>query len=187
MSNSPIKASCSICLESNFMFVDQKVISCPYHAPFEETTAVKFFREAIDIRIAHKRVITRTDFDVARFLTLFDTENPCERRILEQQFCEMDVPSRNERKIKGIIENLRREWLLPIGSHKAPPYGYYFITNDEDFIRWQKENLASALTALQTNYRVFRHNFRRIAGQNDFNYRETVSAMVREALEDSRQ
>ena len=176
--------SCNVCLESNWIY-DGKTFGpkrCPGHPALTETKAVAIFSETIKDRLANGRFVGPPLFEIARFLTLFDFDNPCPRRLLEAQFCPMDVPSHNERRIKKWVEDLRREWLLPIGSKKSGG-GYYFITDAADFIRWQKENIAPALTAIQTNYRVFRHNFKDIAGQQRLDFRVHLEDDLRAALE----
>jgi hypothetical protein len=176
-------ATCSVCLESNLvLFGGAPPRQCPGHRPFNETHAVTLFRDAVERLVANGRPISQQLFDVGRFLTPFDTAHPCPRATLERQFCIMDVPSRNERRVKRWVEDLRREWLLPIGSHKSGG-GYYFITDPEDFLRWQKENISGAITAITTNYRVFRHNFKEIAGQQSFDFRANLQEDIRAALE----
>lgn len=177
-------ATCSICFETNLvMFGGPPPRPCPGHEPLPETAAVRIFRETVERLVAKNAAVTQQLFEVGRFLTLFDTDNPCPRTTLERQFCGMDVPSNNERRVKKWIEELRREWLLPIGSHKHAGGGYYFITDPADFLRWQKENLAGALTAIQTNYRVFKHNFREMAGQGAFDFNAHLQDDIRAVLE----
>lgn len=157
--------SCEVCLETNMILSAGLPRQCAGHIPFATTPAAAMFRSTVERLVAQKRHIDSILFNLARFLTVFDTRHPCPRSIIELRFCPRDVPSFNERRVKKWIEQLRRDWLLPIGSHKSLGGGYYFITDPQDFIRWQRENLSSALTQIQTNYRVYKHNFREMAGQ----------------------
>lgn len=176
-----INVNCSMCLNTNLMMLDGfEAVDCPYHAPFIESVSVQMFREAVAVRQFHSRLIAPNEFELAQFLTHFHSEHTCQRVVLEELFCSLEMPRNNERRIKKLIENLRHEWLLPIGSFKTAPFGYYFITDESDFLRWQKENMSGALTQLSTNWIVYKHNFRRLAGQNDLDFSTFVGDQISE-------
>ena len=81
----------------------------------------------------------------------------------------------NEREVKRLIEVLRNEWHLPIGSLREPPYGYYWIGSTEDFLRWFEPMRSQALTELRTAYRLMKRHYPELAGQLTFNLEEEVS------------
>lgn len=174
--------SCSVCFETNLILSQGRPRSCAGHQPFEETRAVRLFREAVEKQMVENQGVNQNLFLMAQFLTLFDAENPCPRRLLETQFLGFDVPSSNEREIKKRVETLRRDWLLPVGTDKHGG-GYWIIVDVSDFLRWHKQNLGGALTQIRTNYRVFRANFLEMAGQSTLHF-EDASAVDRHFRDD---
>ena len=182
-----INAQCGTCLDTTlWRNVSGKVEFCPQsgripHQP-RNAAAVRLMRAVTDKQSRGEFIDARV-FDVARILTHYSSHIPCSRSLIEDIFFDM-FHSKNHkiRTIFGWIETLRADWLLPIGSRKYEPHGYWIITDPGDFIIWQKENMSAALTQLKTNYRVFRKNFPVMAGQKEFDFQAVVKAHLDEVL-----
>lgn len=112
-------------------------------------------------------------FDVARILTLYSSAFPCSRTLLlETMFGETNMTEGHKlRKFHSIIEELRRVWLLPIGSRKNDPSGYWVITGLEDFKAWYKRTTAAPITQLSTIHKIAKHNFPVYAEQLELEFK----------------
>lgn len=121
---------------------------------------------AVYERIAANKLINKQQFDFARALVKSTVNNPVPLQILMRHF------DTSDRTIKSYIESLRTEWLLPIGSSKFPPSGYYWIYTAEEFKAWLEAYLSQPREEFRTAYRMLRANFPELAGQIKFDFEE---------------
>ena len=75
-----------------------------------------------------------------------------------------------------MIEDLRSEWLLPVGARKDDPSGYWIITDAADFAEWFTRSKSSPLTQLTTIHRVARRHFPTFAGQIELDFNQLKEA-----------
>lgn len=125
-------------------------------------------------------------FSVARRLAKATTADPVDRETLIDTYFEY-ARSQKVRHLHETIEQLRSLWLLPVGSRKSQPYGYWIITDEADFKDWVKRSTSAPIKQLTTIHAVARANFPVFAEQLDFEFwkdmaeqyspAETVSAM----------
>lgn len=111
-------------------------------------------------------------FDLARLLTNFDSKTPCPRQEIFDTFYDTTTLSyQNQlRKFHALIEELRSIWLLPVGSRKTEPSGYWVVTELADFREWFERVKAAPVTQLITIYKVARHNFPVFAEQMELQF-----------------
>jgi hypothetical protein len=132
-------------------------------------------------RLSDMKIFVHTEaFDVARILTFFTTEKPCSRqKIFDVFYTDTNLTEANRlRKFHGIIEELRTVWLMPVGSRKPEPCGYWIITELEDFKAWYKGTTSAPITQLTTIHRVAKHNFPVFAEQIELDFFSNVEPEV---------
>jgi hypothetical protein len=78
----------------------------------------------------------------------------------------------DERTVKSRIAELRTRWALPIGSVRATPGGYFFITELEEFRAWVRSFTKQPLDELRTVRALARRHFPELSGQLGFNLSE---------------
>lgn len=140
--------------------------------PYEPNdAAVRVYREAYRLK-GLEIYIQNQSFDLARLLTNFSTDHPCPRQeIFDTFYGDTELTYSNQlRKFHGIIEEFRKLWLLPIGSRKAEPSGYWIITELADYKEWYKRATAAPITQLSTIHRNAKHNFPVFAEQMELNF-----------------
>jgi hypothetical protein len=134
--------------------------------------AAKSVQKAItELKRTEARIDSRL-FEMAKMLIHFSSGKPCERtEILVKFFNYLPMTPGNQlRKFHAAIEELRRVWLLPIGSRKDTPSGYWIITDVEDFSAWLQRSNAAPITQLTTNYKVAKRNFPIFAEQMELEF-----------------
>lgn len=107
-------------------------------------------------------------FDVAKTLTGYTTAEPCPRDVLLDTH--FTWTSSRLRKFHHAIEELRSIWLLPVGSRKEEPSGYWIITDVDDFAAWADRYRSAPITQLSTLHRVARANFPLYAEQLELDF-----------------
>jgi hypothetical protein len=122
--------------------------------------AAALLARAIHRRLAANQLVEERPFQLACLLTHFSTTRPIPRAPLQEL---MEV---QEREFKKQIEILRRDWLLPIGSRKGRPNGYWIITTEEDFMQWHRHFRQQALTEFSTANQLMEQNFPALAMRN---------------------
>lgn len=175
---------CAVCFGTNLWRTPEGAITpCPNKQngfACEPNEAALRLAEAVEMCRANRIFVEAKWFDLARVLCGYDSNTPCPRKRLE------DVFGWSERQIKKVVEHLRADWKLPVGSRKneraGKLQGYWIITTAADFLEWQRENRASAITQLATNYRLFRHCFPALAGQTSFDYKQQIESELAEAI-----
>lgn len=138
--------------------------------------AAKMIQRSIEVlRQEHVRIDSRT-FEIARTLMQFQSEQPCSREdLLKTYFSYLPMTRANQlRKFHAVIEELRRVWVLPVGSRKESPGGYWIITDQKDFEEWFNRSKSAPLTQLTTTYRVAKRNFPIFAEQIELDFFNNV-------------
>jgi hypothetical protein len=96
-------------------------------------------------------------FDVARTLAAYSTAAPCSRfELIDRHFSYISGPEAQRRKVSAAIEQLRDEWLLPVGSRKSKPAGYWIITEERDFEEWFERKKSQPIKELASLHRLAR-------------------------------
>lgn len=122
-------------------------------------------------------------FELARILTHYSSENPCRR----EDLCDFFFATTNftnaeqNRKIAKMVEELRKIWLLPVGSRKEEPSGYWIITELADYKLWVERAKAAPITQLSTIHKNARHNFPHFAEQMEIEFWSDISRCDEEA------
>lgn len=130
----------------------------------EPNAAALLLAQAIRRRMQAEQPVDERPFQLACLLTHFSTKKPIPRAPLQEL---MEI---GERDFKKVVEVLRRDWLLPIGSRKGRPNGYWIITNEDDFLRWHQHFRQQALTEFSTANKLMERNFPNLVS------RQTVSS-----------
>jgi hypothetical protein len=146
---------CSICWDTG-LIVEKKYggncLAChAREAPL--TDARRLLMKALRRRLHANQAIEERPYRLACLLTHFTTTRPISRPPIQEW---LGVA---EREFKKQIEHLRRDWLLPIGSRKGRPNGYWIITNEADFLSWHEHFRRQALTEFSTAAELMRQNF----------------------------
>ncbi len=133
-------------------------------------------QEFIFARKEQKRNLDNQPLALARALTHFTAANPL---LLDHiiEYYKVDA-----RKAKDLIATLRNEWVLPIGSHRQPPYGSYWIRTPEEFMEWSRSYRSQAITSLATVYRLQKKYFPRLYGQGEFDFARAIADELKEAI-----
>lgn len=127
--------------------------------------AARMLRRAVEHLMVRKLRIDAQHFSIASMLTRFTTDAPFDKaRLLESHFT---LPLRN---FHYVIEDLRRIWLLPIGSRKFAPSGYWIITDEADFKSWVAIAKSAPVTQLSTIAAVAKRNFPIFAEQLELEF-----------------
>lgn len=124
----------------------------------------------------------RMAFDLAQALTHFTSESPCDTRLLLDYLFADTRMSHHERlrKLAHLVEDLRRVWLLPVGSRRTAPAGYWIITDLDDCMAWLRAASSAPKTQLATIWRSAKAAFPVLAGQGEFEFMNGVEPHVDE-------
>ncbi len=134
----------------------------PHNAPSE---AARMLERSVEHLIIRKLAIDPQHFEIAKLLARYTTGQPFDRAAtLENHFA---LPLRH---FQNLIEDLRRIWLLPVGSRKFKPVGYWIITDADDFSDWVTRCKAAPITQLSTIAAVARRNFPILADQLELEF-----------------
>lgn len=174
-----IKSSlCDVCLDSGLTITSSKPRRCPLCFHEDKRFSAPAVRLALCIweREDKQQSIDELLFATARFLTRATSEYPITLVTLAEYFrC-------SERKVKDMIRTLRREWLLPIGSSRQPPYGYFWIQSAADFLSWSRPYRSQAIDELVTLWHLEKRNFPELAGQTSLDFQQTINSELEEAI-----
>lgn len=69
------------------------------------------------------------------------------------------------RGLKSAVRELRWRWLLPVGSRRSQPSGYYWIHDADEARAWAGEYLSQAREEFRLVRRLFARAFPSLAGQ----------------------
>lgn len=174
--------ACQRCFDTGIWLTPtNKVEICPniqLGKPHAEPNQASLLLRRATNRLFHQQFwIHAQVFDLARILTNFDSKTPaCRKQLMDVYFADTELSEAHQlRKFHGFIEELRKIWLLPIGSRKVEPSGYWIITDLEDFKGWFNRVKSAPITQLSTIHKVAKFNFPIFAEQmelefwNDFN------------------
>jgi len=135
----------------------------PGHA--EPNAAARIVERAVDRLMVRKLQVDQYAFAIARILTQHTSERPFEKgEILATHLAQ------SLRSFHHIIADLRKVWLLPVGSRKFKPFGYWIITDQADFAEWVEREKAAPVTQLTWIHAVARHNFPVFAEQLELEF-----------------
>jgi hypothetical protein len=133
------------------------------HNPPNE--AARILDRSVDHLAVRKIVVDQYAFEVAKILTQHTSERPFEKgEILATHLAQ------SLRSFHQIIADLRRIWLLPVGSRKFKPHGYWIITDQADFAEWVERERTAPITQLTWISAVARRNFPVFAEQLDLDF-----------------
>lgn len=165
-------ARCFACRDIGFDVQQDEVRECwrartgtPHNSP---TPAGTIVRRAV-LRLRDIGVIPDPHlFRVACRLAEFTSAEPCDtRRFVDHFFAHAKDPLR---KFAEAVETLRRVWLLPVGSRRGRPAGYWIISESDDFAEWVNAAKQAPITQLTTIHRVARYNFPHFAEQLELEF-----------------
>lgn len=176
--------NCFVCFDTNlYRTLKGEIVACPERdlsCFTQPNVAARRLAEAIEFCRAQEIFIEGKWFELARVLCGYSTFNPCPRKTIE------DVFGWQYRQIAYVVEGLRKSWKLPIGSRKNEREnrgtGFWIITDPKDFLEWQRESRAAAITSLATSYGLFRHNFPALAGQDSLPFEQQIQTELQEAI-----
>lgn len=113
-------------------------------------------------------------FRVARHLAVHGTTaEPVTRQELIGQHFEY-ARSQVLRELHKVIESLRSEWLLPVGSRKHAPNGYWICVEERDFREWVERYNAAPLRQLTTSHRLAKAHWPHFAEQLELDFWNNV-------------
>lgn len=175
---------CERCFNTGlFLSSENQFAACPIsHGKPNDASLI--LRRATENLFIQQIWINPFVFDLARILTKYTTDEPCPRALLfDYLFDASDAlelnDSKNLRKFHGYIEELRTIWLLPVGSRKAEPSGYWMITDFQDCAAWLESSIAAPKTQLATLWRCAKYNFPMLAGQREFEFMNSIETEVK--------
>lgn len=173
-------ARCPRCLDTRvWLTPTNQVEYCPRSCAAPQTNPAAFLMGRAAWRLRSMGIhINPFAFDLARILTHHTTDQPCLRvDLLEFFFAETNLSGANRlRKFHELVEDLRKIWLLPIGSRKYKPSGYWIITDLEDFKAWFERVKVAPITQLSTIHKVARANFPIFAEQMELDFWKNINA-----------
>lgn len=148
------------------------VATCPEirvgNAHVDPNPAAVVLKRSVELLRFRKIAINALDFDVAKCLIDYTTKQPCPRDVLlKKMFTWTTSPLR---QFHHRIEDLRKIWLLPVGSRKADPSGYWIITELDDFADWVERSKSAPIQQLSTIHRVAKANFPVFAEQMELEF-----------------
>ncbi len=177
--------TCNRCFDTGLWLTENnQVEACPvlvltraHNLPNAESRLLRRSAELVKDR---KIYINPQAFDLARLLTNFDSLSPCPRQEIFETFYDSSVLTypNQLRKFHALIEELRSIWLLPIGSRKTAPSGYWIITDLQDFKNWFNRVKSAPITQLSTIHKVARHNFPLFAEQLELEFWKDINNEV---------
>ena len=164
---------CHNCVDTGISITLYGVERCADCYDKELSEPATQLRRCVFTRLEKKLPVDTAALALARALTHFTAAEPLLLRHITR-YCKVD-----ERMAKRTIALLRDEWVLPVGSHRQPPYGSYWITSPEEFLAWSRAYRAQAITSLVTVHKLQRQHFPRLYGQQDF------AAMIADELRET--
>jgi len=170
-------AQCDRCMDTGIWLSPRhEVLVCPRvqmgETHVEPNAASLLLRRTCNRLFEQKAYINSQCFDLARVLTNYSSETPCQREwIYELFFADTNFTEANKlRKFHSLIEELQKVWLLPVGARKHDPHGYWIITDLADFKQWINHAKSAPITRLSTLHKVAKHNFPIFAEQMELEF-----------------
>jgi hypothetical protein len=132
--------------------------------------------ECVWMRVEKEKDVDPQVLNVARILLHSSSKTPVSNYVLKGYL------RSSEREIKNFVRVLRREWLLPIGSSRKPPSGYFWIWTAAEFLDWARVYRSQAIDELANLYKLQRANFPELAGQESFDFISVIDEEMKEAI-----
>ena len=173
------QVSCFDCLDTSVavtLYGPKPCASCATVLARKLSPAAERFADTVWFRVGRKQHVDGQTLNIGRLLVHSTFEQPISRETFEM------LMGLNDRKVKSVVEELRKEWVFPIGSNRNQPAGYYFIATEEDFLNWSRPYRSQAITSLGTVYRLQRKHFPRLCGQGEFDFLSLVNEELKEEL-----
>lgn len=173
-----VNSACRKCLDTG-VALDRAghPIRCDAHAnAFEFSEAAVRLSVRLWLMVSQQKAVDARTVRIARLLAHATFDRPLQGKLLRSHF------DMTERDLKGVIETLRAEWVLPIGSRRVPPYGYYWIDSPEEFKDWLRTMRSQAMRELSTAYRLYRDVYPELAGQESLDFAADFSRDLQEAI-----
>lgn len=171
--------ACNQCWDSTLLWIPgQGVQRCSpcIQSQITLSPAAKRLAETVWSRVERNQEVRPQVLLTARLLIHSTVDAPVSGISLEGQLrC-------TEREVKTVAQELRREWLLPIGSSRRPPFGYYWMHTAEDFLNWSRVYRSQAIDELVTLYKLQRANFAELAGQQPLDFINLIHTQMEEAI-----
>ena len=164
----PINPRCFECSDLGFVIQQGCKRLCWRRAAeghAEPNAAARTLDRAIDHLAVRKIVIDQYSFEIAKILTQYTSDRPFDKGTILATHLAQSL-----RSFHYIIEDLRKIWLMPIGSRKHKPYGYWIITEPKDFAEWVEREKAAPITQLTWLSAVARRNFPVFAEQLELDF-----------------
>ena len=173
-----LDSACDKCLDTGIALdKDGHPIRCDLHdATFEFSEAAARLSTRLWLMADKRKTVEARTLRIARLLTHATFDCPLQGKVLRSYF------DMSEREVKSVVEELRAEWVLPIGSRRMPPYGYYWITSPEEFKDWLRTMRGQAMSELSTSYGLYRACYPELAGQEALDFAEDFSRDLTEAI-----
>lgn len=180
----PVTA-CPRCLDTGvWLSPRNEVLVCPKiqlgekHADANESSLI--LRKSANRMFREKKFIHAFEFELARVLTHYSNTFPCQRdHLFDFLFADTNLDFRGKlRKFHSLVEALRKDWLLPIGSRKTDPSGYWIITELRDYKDWVNRARSAPITQLSTIHRNAKFNFPEFAEQLELEFWNDTSPEV---------
>jgi hypothetical protein len=169
---------CPDCWDSLVAYTPEGIKPCePCIRKGEASPAALRLSETVWERKERKLPVEIQTLNLARYLIHSTPEEPLYGYTLQGYL------RATEREVKAAARELRREWVLPIGSSRKPPYGYYWMLTAKDFLAWARVYRAQAIDELVTLYRMQRRNYPELSGQGKLGFVEAVTQEIEEAIQ----
>jgi hypothetical protein len=169
-----INPRCDYCWDTGLWMPAGRLSVCPdlilKSHPISSIKANIVAREASRVQDIGKG-LDEDQFDIARLLAHFQETEPCPREKIDYLLYGK-VNLGTARKVMKLIEILRSFWMLPIGSRRIPPAGYWIITGSREYARWFDHALRASRTQFAKFYQNAKHNYPHFASQLSLNFFE---------------
>ena len=133
--------------------------------------AAMMIQRAVTILRRRDSDLDSVHFDIARTLAKHSTDKPCSRyELIDRHFSYVPGREGQRRAVSNAIRYLRDICLLPVGSRKGDPSGYWIITDEADFRAWVDRVRSGPVTELTTIHRVAKANYPIFAEQLELDF-----------------
>ena len=132
---------------------------------------------AVEVLERQRLIADTIHFEVARTLAQYSSDKPCSARELSDRLFSYVLSDENRRRAVTLaIRFLRDTWLLPVGSRKHAPSGYWIIVSEADFRDWFERAKAEPITTLSTIFRLAKANWPEFAEQIELDFWQDIQA-----------
>lgn len=169
------------------------VEQCPViqsREPHPEITATgKMIDRSIRLLLFRKLEVDQLHFDIARTIALWTPGSPCSNdELVRRHFSwvsgstEARMKEAQRRHVAKAIRFLREIWLLPVGSRKDKPSGYYICRTEAEFKEYFERTRREPVTELSMLHRMAAANWPVFAEQLEIDFwKDFPAALIGEA------